>query len=142
MKTTKLLADGGKKITNKNRSFFSDFIYLGKNDSTDNYEEVGREVWKHFIKEEGVVLDFELQPKYILQEGFVKDGKKIQAITYKADFKVMYANGLEEVIDVKGKLTESFKIKRKMLLYKYRDIDFKCLQEKGRSPNKYWVQIL
>ena len=49
---------------------------------------------------------------------------------------------LEEVIDVKGKLTESFKIKRKMLLYKYRDIDFKCLQEKGRKPNKYWVQIL
>ena len=48
----KLLADEGKKITNKNRSFFSDFIYLGKNDSTDNYEEVGREVWKHFIKEE------------------------------------------------------------------------------------------
>ena len=48
----KLLADGGKKITNKDRSFFSDFIYLGKNDSPDNYEEVGREIWKHFIEEE------------------------------------------------------------------------------------------
>ena len=48
----KLLADEGKKITNKNRSFFSDFIYLGKNDSPDNYEEVGREIWKYFIKEE------------------------------------------------------------------------------------------
>ena len=94
------------------------------------------------LKEEGIVLDFELQPKYILQEGFVIDDKKIQAITYTADFKVMYANGSEKEIDVKGKLTESFKIKRKMLLYKYRDIDFKCLQEKGRKPNKYWVQIL
>ena len=50
--TTKLLADEGKKITNKDRSFFSDFIYLGKNDSADNYEEVGREIWKHFIEEE------------------------------------------------------------------------------------------
>ena len=49
---TKILADEGKKITNKDRSFFSDFIYLGKNDSTDNYEEVGREIWKHFIEEE------------------------------------------------------------------------------------------
>ena len=48
----KLLADEGKKITNKDRSFFSDFIYLGKNDSPDNYEEVGREIWKHFIEEE------------------------------------------------------------------------------------------
>ena len=25
-----LIADDGKKITNKDRSFFSDFIYLGK----------------------------------------------------------------------------------------------------------------
>ena len=37
-KFIKLLADEGKKITNKDRSFFSDFIYLGKNDSSDNYE--------------------------------------------------------------------------------------------------------
>ena len=48
---TKLMADEGKKITNKDRSFFSDFIYLGKNDSPDNYEEVGREIWKHFIED-------------------------------------------------------------------------------------------
>ena len=47
-----MLADNGKKITNKNRSFFSDCIYLGKNDSPDNYEEVGREIWKYFIEEE------------------------------------------------------------------------------------------
>ena len=49
---TTILADEGKKITNKDRSFFSDFIYLGKNDSPDNYEEVGREIWKYFIEEE------------------------------------------------------------------------------------------
>ena len=48
----RLIADEGKKITNSERSFFSDFIYLGKNDSPDNYEEVGREIWKHFIEEE------------------------------------------------------------------------------------------
>ena len=48
----KMLADEGKKITNSERSFFADFIYLGKNDSPDNYEEVGREIWKHFIEEE------------------------------------------------------------------------------------------
>ena len=47
-----LHAEGTKKIKNKDRSFFSDFIYLGKNDSPDNYEEVGREIWKHFIEEE------------------------------------------------------------------------------------------
>ena len=47
----RMLADENKKITNKDRSFFSDFIYLGKNESPDNYEEVGREIWKHFIED-------------------------------------------------------------------------------------------
>ena len=45
-------ADDGKKLTTSERNFFADYIYLGKNDSPDNYEEVGREVWKHFVKEE------------------------------------------------------------------------------------------
>ena len=51
-KFVKLLADDEYKITNADRTFFSDFIYLGKNDSPDNYEEVGREIWKYFIEEE------------------------------------------------------------------------------------------
>ena len=63
---TKLLADEGKKITNKDRSFFSDFIYLGKNDSPDNYEEVGREIWKHFIEDPNPdVVELQAQTKDI-----------------------------------------------------------------------------
>ena len=93
------------------------------------------------LKEIGEVVDFILQPTYLLQEGFNLNGKRIRAITYKADFKVIYKDGHEEVIDVKGKLTEEFKIKRKMLLYRYRDINFKCVQERGRKPNKYWIEI-
>ena len=93
------------------------------------------------LKEMGKVVDFILQPTYLLQEGFDLNGKRIRAITYKADFKVIYKDGHEEVIDVKGKLTEEFKIKRKMLLYRYRDINFKCVQERGRKPNKYWIEI-
>ena len=58
----RLLADEGKKITNSERSFFADFIYLGKNDSPDNYEEVGREIWKHFIEEENLDVN-ELKEK-------------------------------------------------------------------------------
>jgi hypothetical protein len=93
------------------------------------------------LKEIGEVVDFELQPTYILQEGFTKDGKKIRPITYRADFRVIYVDGHEEVIDVKGRVTAEFSLKRKMLLYKYRDINFKCVQERGRKPNKYWVEI-
>ena len=93
------------------------------------------------LKEIGEVVDFVLQPTYLLQEGFSLNGKRIRPITYKADFKVIYKDGHEEVIDVKGKLTEEFKIKRKMLLYRYRNINFKCVQERGRKPNKYWIEI-
>ena len=94
------------------------------------------------LKEQGVVVDFKLQPVFILQEGFNKDGKKIQPIKYIADFEVTYNDGHVEIIDVKGKITEAFRIKRKIFLYKYRNVDFKCVREKGRKPNKYWEVIL
>ena len=48
---TRILADEGKKITDKKRTFFSDFICVAKNGNIDNYEEVGREIWKHFIED-------------------------------------------------------------------------------------------
>ena len=54
---TVLYAEGNNKITNAERSFFSDFIYLGVNDSPDNYEEVGREIWKHFIEDKSTDFD-------------------------------------------------------------------------------------
>ncbi len=93
------------------------------------------------LKEEGMVVDFVLQPTFVLQEGFTKDGEKIRPIIYRADFKVIYIDGHIEVIDVKGQMTAEFKLKRKILLYKYRNINFKCVQERGRKPNKYWVEI-
>ena len=49
---TILYSEGNNKITNKDRSLFVDIIYLGSNDSEDNYEEVGRDIWKNFIKED------------------------------------------------------------------------------------------
>lgn len=61
-----LIADEGKKITNSERSFFSDFIYLGKNDSPDNYVEVGRELWKYFVEDPNPdVVELQAQTKDI-----------------------------------------------------------------------------
>ena len=65
-KFIKIVADEGKKITNANRDFFSDYIYLSKNDSADNYEEVGREIWKHFIEDPNPdVVELQAQTKDI-----------------------------------------------------------------------------
>ena len=48
----RLVAEGSNKITDKNRTFYTDFIYLSKNDKVDNHEEVPYEVWGLFLEDE------------------------------------------------------------------------------------------
>jgi hypothetical protein len=74
----------------------------------------------------GEIEDFELQPGFLLQEGFRdKLGKWHRPIKYRADFRVKYFDGREEIIDTKGKRTASYQIKKKLLLKHYPDINFK-----------------
>lgn len=47
----RIISEGENKITNKKREFYSDFVYLGKNDTIDNYEEVPYEIWGLFLDE-------------------------------------------------------------------------------------------
>lgn len=61
-KITMLCAEEGLKITDKNKSFFSDFIYVPKNYNPDNYEEVPRSVWKNYVEDESTDFDI-LQEK-------------------------------------------------------------------------------
>ena len=65
---TVIYAEDENKITNSQRTFFSDFIYLGKFDSVDNYEEVPRNVWKLFVKEENPTLNGAIEDIQELQE--------------------------------------------------------------------------
>lgn len=53
--------------------------------------------------------------------------KVVQAIKYKADFKIIMADGTEIVEDVKGIKTTDFKLKEKMLLFRYPTINFRCV---------------
>lgn len=69
--------------------------------------------------EEGHLKWFELQPTYILQDGFHKTGKFIRPIAYVADFELHHNDGSIEVIDVKGFETADFKIKRKLFEKKF-----------------------
>jgi len=64
----------------------------------------------------GEVEKFELQPAFILQEGYVRDGKNVRAIKYVADFKVFYPDGRVEIVDTKGYRTRDYKNKIKTLL--------------------------
>lgn len=77
--------------------------------------------------QDGTIVSYDRQKKYILQPSFVRDGKKILPIEYKADFYILYNDGREQVIDVKGFADAQALIKRKMFWYVYPDIDYKWM---------------
>lgn len=72
-------------------------------------------------KEKGEIKDFEVHPKFVLQEKFKYHGKTIAAITYTSDFKVYNLDDTISIIDVKGQKTNEFKIKEKMLKFILKD---------------------
>jgi hypothetical protein len=74
------------------------------------------------LKAGGQILSIDLQPEYVLQEAFSKNGKKYQAVKYRADFLVTYPNGKQEVIDVKGVKTGEYSIKKKLFEKRYTDL--------------------
>lgn len=67
------------------------------------------------LKKAGEVKEIELQPTFEL----IPAEKGKQAIKYKADFRVTYADGRQEVIDVKGYKTDVYKLKKRLVEHKY-----------------------
>lgn len=79
------------------------------------------------LEQAGQIKGLELQPKFLLQEGFKKNGKTYRKIEYIADF--MYIeNGKVIIEDVKGMETDVFKLKRKLFEYKYPDFELKIVK--------------
>ncbi len=75
------------------------------------------------------IKDLCLQPKFELQAGFTHKGKKIQAISYIADFSYTDCDtGTFVVEDVKGMRTKDFNLKYKMFLKRYQGIDFRLIK--------------
>lgn len=72
------------------------------------------------------LVELELQPKYTLIPAFTNwEGKKIQPITYKPDFKLTYPGGRVVIVEVKGYRTRDYQLRRKLFEYFYRDMEFK-----------------
>ena len=79
------------------------------------------------LEKAGQIKGLELQPQFLLQEGFKKNGKTYRKIEYIADF--MYIeNGKVIIEDVKGMETDVFKLKRKLFEYKYPDFELKIVK--------------
>jgi hypothetical protein len=73
------------------------------------------------LERAGEISDLILQPEFILQEGFTKNGKRHRAIVYIADFQYM-KNGQTVIEDTKGVKTEVYRIKKKLFEKRYPDL--------------------
>ena len=88
----------------------------------DSQKEMRRYAELKIMQSAGEISDLKMQVPYVLQPGFTdKDGKKVQAIKYVADFTYM-TKDMELVIeDVKSPATRKnpvYRMKKKMMAYK------------------------
>jgi len=77
-----------------------------------------------YRKMAGEITDIKIQPEYELQSRFKVGKNTIRPITYIADFEITLKGGKKQVIDVKGFKTKDYRIKRKLFLFKYPDVEF------------------
>ena len=101
-----------------------------------------------YLKKAGIVKEFVLQPRYEFQPAYWKccgevstnvaskhicpycnePIKKVQSLTYVGDFLVTYADGHQELEDVKGQfMTDVFLIKQKIFEKRYPDLTIKLV---------------
>ena len=65
------------------------------------------------------------------------EGKTVLPIKYVADFDVTYADGREEVIDVKGMADTTAKLKRKLFWYVFPDLPYRWVSYSAKDGG--WV---
>lgn len=92
----------------------------------DSAKEAQRYRELKLLEQAGEISNLELQPRFLLQESFKKNGKIYRKIEYIGDFKYI-ENGKTIVEDVKGLQTEVFKIKHKLFEKKYPDLELKII---------------
>ncbi len=92
----------------------------------DSVKEARRYNELKLLERGGEIQNLELQPRFVLQESFKREGKTHRKIEYVADFRYI-ENGQEIVEDVKSAITKKhpvYALKKKLLFKKYPDINF------------------
>ena len=76
------------------------------------------------LERAGEIKNLKLQTKFILQPAYIRNGKKVRAIEYFADFTYYDVKKGKMIIeDTKGVKTEVYKLKKKIFEYKYPDLE-------------------
>lgn len=93
----------------------------------DSIQESRRYKELKLLERAGKIQNLELQPHFLLQDSFRKNGKTFRKIEYIADFKYI-ENGKTIVEDVKGIQTEVFKIKHKIFEKIYPELELRIIK--------------
>jgi hypothetical protein len=105
----------------KNTKIVVDNIKFDSNLEATRYKEL------KLLERAGTITDLELQPRFLLQDSFKKNGRTFRKIEYVADFKYI-ENGKTIVEDVKGMQTDVFKLKHKIFEKVYPDLELKIIK--------------
>lgn len=90
----------------------------------DSKKEAKRYIVLRELEKQGNIEKLMLQPRFLLQEGFRKNGKAYRKIEYVADF--MYEQDGKLIIeDVKGIKTDVYKLKQKLFEKRYQNLTIK-----------------
>lgn len=93
-------------------------------------------------KEQGHIIDFELQPKYELIPKFKYRGENRRAITYTPDFKVTTVGGTTYLVDIKsmGTATQQGELRRKLFEYRYPELELRWIcRNLKHSGGNGWI---
>jgi len=120
----KELLQGGKQENKQSKYHSKKVLFNGI--VFDSQKEANRYAELLLAKKAGIVKEIELQPRFLLQEGYRDNQtqKKVRKMEYVADFRVTYADGRQVVIDTKGFRTKVYINKLKLFRKKYPDIEF------------------
>lgn len=96
----------------------------------DSKKEANYYVYLKALQGAGKIKGLSMQPRFELQPGYRgPDGQWVRPLAYVADFRYTdAATGQTVIVDVKSKATEMnpvYRLKRKLFLYRYRDLIFK-----------------
>lgn len=93
----------------------------------DSAKEAQRYRELKLLERAGQISNLELQPRFLLQDSFRKNGRTYRKIEYVADFKYI-ENGKTIVEDVKGIQTDVFKLKHKIFEKMYPNLELRIIE--------------
>lgn len=88
----------------------------------DSRAEATRYTELKLLERAGEISSLVLQPVFELVPGYTKNGRKVRAVKYIADFMYTDRNGQTVIEDVKGVRTKEFALKKKIFEWKYKNL--------------------